>query len=87
MTPIEVATAVITTAGTATAGTGTVEERMGAAVEAAVAELAPRVGTRAAGAAVGRSRATHYRGRRAGTPVNHGHRRTTPRIVMTPSGS
>jgi putative transposase len=34
---------------------------MAAAVEAAVGELAPVVGTRAACAAVGRSRATHYR--------------------------
>jgi putative transposase len=71
MTPIEAATAVITTAGTATAGTatagtGTVEERMGAAVEAAVAELVPLVGIRAACAAVGRSRATHYRHHRVG---------------------
>jgi putative transposase len=73
---MEATSAVITTAGTATGGTatggtatggtatgdaGTLEERMGAAVEAAVAELVPLVGTRAACAAVGRSRATHYR--------------------------
>jgi len=62
--------------GTATAPTqtataddpGTVEERMAAAVEAAVTELVPLVGTRAACAAVGRSRATHYRHQRVGAP-------------------
>jgi putative transposase len=45
-----------------------VEEAMAAAVEAAVGELAPVVGTRAACAAVGRSRATHYRHHRVGPP-------------------
>src|SRR5688500_17026876 len=39
---------------------------MAAAVEAAVGELAPVVGTRAACAAVGRSWATHYRHHRVG---------------------
>lgn len=45
---------------------GTVEELMVAAVEAAVTELVPLVGTRAACAALGRSRATHYRHHRVG---------------------
>jgi putative transposase len=49
-----------------TAAADTVEESMAAAVEAAVTELASLVGTRAACAAVGRSRATHYRHHRAG---------------------
>jgi putative transposase len=57
------------TAGPATVtDLGTVEELMAAAVEAAVAELAPVVGTRAACAAVGRARATHYRHHRVGSP-------------------
>lgn len=59
-----------TTGGTATGGTATmgVEEVMDAAIEAAVGELAPVVGTRAACAAVGRARATHYRHHRVGPP-------------------
>jgi putative transposase len=56
------------TAGTATAGTESIEEAMAAAVEAAVAELAPLVGVRTACVAVGRSRATHYRHHRVGPP-------------------
>jgi putative transposase len=60
-------TAQTATAQTATAeDPGTIEERMTAAVEAAVTELVPLVGTRAACAAVGRSRATHYRHHRVG---------------------
>jgi len=39
---------------------------MAAAVEAAVTELVPLVGTRAACAALGRARATHYRHHRIG---------------------
>jgi putative transposase len=59
------------TRGTATTGTATgatVEEAMVAAVKAAVVELAPLVGVRAACAAVGRSRARHYRHHRVGPP-------------------
>jgi putative transposase len=62
-------TAAVDTAAADTAvvaGPGTVEELMAEAVETAVAELAPVVGTRAACAAVGRSRATHYRRHRVG---------------------
>jgi len=57
------------TSGTGTSGTGTsVAEAMAAAVDNAVAELSALVGVRAACAAVGRSRATHYRQHRVGRP-------------------
>jgi putative transposase len=64
MTPTDAATA--DTA--AVANPGTVEELMTEAVEAALVELVPVVGTRAACAAVGRARATHYRHHRVGSP-------------------
>ena len=53
-----------TTEATATSA----EEAMEVAIEAAVTELAPVVGIRAACRAVGRSRATHYRHHRVGPP-------------------
>lgn len=56
------------TSGPGTSGPGCVVEVMAAAVEDAVAELSPLVGVRAACAAVGRSRATHYRHHRVGPP-------------------
>jgi putative transposase len=68
-----------TAADTATADDpGTLEQRMAAAVEAAVTELVPLVGTRAACVAVGRSRATHYRHHRVG-PVPAPRPRVEPR--------
>jgi putative transposase len=68
-----------TAADTATADDpGTIEQRMAAAVEAAVTELVPLVGTRAACVAVGRSRATHYRHHRVG-PVPAPRPRVEPR--------
>jgi putative transposase len=68
-----------TAADTATADDpGTIEERMAAAVEAAVTELVPLVGTRAACVAVGRARATHYRHHRVG-PVPAPRPRVEPR--------
>lgn len=45
-----------------------VGEVMDAAIAAAIVELVPVLGTRAACAAVGRSRATHYRHHRVGPP-------------------
>jgi putative transposase len=65
MSTTPTATADTTRAGIAAAGTG--QEAMDAAVETAVAELTPLVGVRAACAAVGRSRATHYRRHRVGS--------------------
>jgi putative transposase len=56
----------IPTAAAGTAAAGSRQEAMDAAVGAAVAELTPLVGVRAACAAVGRSRATHYRRHRVG---------------------
>jgi hypothetical protein len=58
------------------------EERMGAAVEAAVAALVPLVGTRAACAAVGRARATHYRHHRV-RPCNPAAGPATARRAQT----
>lgn len=58
-----------TATDTATAVPGTAGELIDAAVEAVVSELAPLVGTRAACAAVGRARATHYRHHRVGPPA------------------
>lgn len=65
----------------ATGGTATtsVEEVIDAAIEAAVGELVAVVGTRAACAAVGRARATHYRHHRLGPP-----RATKQRVAPRP---
>jgi len=65
MSCTDTATTDTTTTGTATTGTATAEV-METAIEAAVSELAPLVGTRAACAAVGRARATYYRHHRVG---------------------
>ena len=56
------------TSGPGTSGPGCAVEAMAAAVQDAVAELSPLVGVRAACAAVGRSRATHYRQHPVGRP-------------------
>lgn len=65
----DTATTSTATTSTATISTATaVEQVMEAAIEAAARELAPLVGTRAACAAVGRARATHYRHHQVGRP-------------------
>jgi transposase-like protein len=61
-------TGLATTGMTGTVTTETVEDVVAKAVEAALRELAPLVGVRAACAAVGRARATHYRRHRVGPP-------------------
>jgi putative transposase len=66
-------------AATSDTATMSVEEVMDAAIEAAVGELAPVVGTRAACAAVGRARATHYRHHRVGPPPT-----PKPRVAPRP---